>query len=107
MSQHSDFCDAVEQGRFEAALSLIGGALRGLDSTASALVDQERQIAALARWLTDRPCVRGVSVVDGVQKRLPPQKIVTVEIAGQGSVRSFQLKLSMGSRVEIVSFEPL
>jgi hypothetical protein len=95
MSGASDeFCRAINEGDIEVAKA----ALVRIPNFGNA-------IKHLVDWLLQCGCIEYVTLSNGILKSQPPQKMLTLTTRPPGAARTFHLKLSLGSHMEIHDFE--
>jgi hypothetical protein len=100
------FCQALSKGDIDAARARLE---QVISTTEAMQTDQDpnfsNAISNLVNWLIQRGCVRRVSVLEGVLKTQPPQKVLLLEISSAGKDIILHLKLRLSSRMVIHALE--
>lgn len=107
MSEAADeFCRAINRGDVEAAKAALAGLVSAHESMHTDTDPSfANAIKHLVDWLMQCGCIEDVELASGILKSQPPQKMLTLTTGSAAAGRIIHLKLRLGSRMEVHSFE--
>ena len=101
-----EFCRAINEGDVTVAKATLAGVVSA-DESMHTDTDPNFGNATkqLVDWLMQCNCIEDVELSSGIMKSQPPLKMLTLTAKPPGGARIFHLKLRLGPRMEVFSFE--
>lgn len=101
-----DFCRAIDEGDVKVAMATLVEVVSADESMHTDTDPNfDNAIRHLMDWLMKCGCIEDVALASGILKSQPPLKILTLTTRPPGAGRIFHLKLRLGYRMEVHSFE--
>src|SRR4051794_15372271 len=107
MSETRDeFCHAINGGDIVGAMGTLVTVVSG-DESMHTDTDPNfgNALERLVGWLKQCGCIEEVELSSGILKSQPPLRVITLTMRPPGAGRVLHLKLRLGSRMEVHSFE--
>lgn len=100
-----EFCRALEEGLHRAKVVVARFVATSVSARAHDDPRFEQQISDLVGWLGRQPCIETISVMPGVLKTEPPQKVLSIEAVTDKQRVTLRLKLRLGRGLEVLALE--